>query len=259
MLESVSVIPANAGIQAVPLPRQKKEAPVPDSKTELIVVLDMDTRQQALDTIAACGACTWYKIGSQLFTRCGPDLVREVLALGKNVFLDLKFHDIPNTVAHGAKAAADLGAGLFTVHASGGRKMIDAARKAVEGTQARILAVTVLTSLSDAELRGEVGMNETAAEAVPRLAKQAIEAGAHGIVCSPLEIALVRAAVGPGPLIVTPGIRPAWAAQDDQSRVLTPREAAAAGASMIVVGRPILKHNDPAEAVRLIQEELSNV
>ena len=229
------------------------------AQTELIVVLDMDTRDDALRTIGACGDCRWFKIGSQLFTRCGPDLVREVIATGKHVFLDLKFHDIPNTVAHGAKAAADLGAGLFTVHASGGRKMIAAARKAVEGTPARILAVTVLTSLSDAELREEVGFHESAAEAVQRLARQAVEAGAHGIVCSPLEIALVRAAIGPEALIVTPGIRPAWASQDDQTRVLTPREAAQAGSTMIVVGRPILKHPNPAEAVRLIQEELAHV
>jgi len=227
--------------------------------TELIVVLDMDTRDEALHTIDACGECRWFKIGSQLFTRCGPDLVREVIASGKNVFLDLKFHDIPNTVAHGAKAAAELGAGLFTIHASGGRKMIAAARKAVEGTPARILAVTVLTSLSDTELRDEIGFHETAAQAVQRLARQAVEAGAHGIVCSPLEIALVREAVGPEAAIVTPGIRPAWASQDDQTRVLTPREAALAGATMIVVGRPILKHPNPAEAVRLIQEELAHV
>lgn len=226
--------------------------------TELIVVLDMDTAEEARATIAACAGCRWFKIGSQLFTRSGPDFVREVIAAGHNVFLDLKFHDIPNTVAHGAKAAADLGTGLFTLHASGGRKMISAARKAVEGTRTEILAVTVLTSLSDAELRDEIGLHETAAQAVPRLATQAIEAGAHGIVCSPLEIALVREAIGPGPRIVTPGIRPAWASQDDQTRVLTPREAAAAGATMIVVGRPILKHANPAEAVRLIQDELAH-
>lgn len=226
--------------------------------TELIIVLDMDTADEARATIAACGGCRWFKIGSQLFTRCGPELVREVISSGKDLFLDLKFHDIPNTVAHGAKAAADLGVGLFTLHASGGRKMIAAAREAVEGSHTRILAVTVLTSLSDAELRNEIGLHETAAEAVPRLAKQAIDAGAHGIVCSPLEIALVREAIGPGPIIVTPGIRPAWASQDDQTRVLTPREAAAAGANMIVVGRPILKHANPADAVRLIQEELAH-
>jgi orotidine-5'-phosphate decarboxylase len=224
--------------------------------TELIVVLDVDTQDEALAIVRACGDCQWFKIGSQLFTRCGPDVVRAVQALGKSVFLDLKFYDIPNTVAHGASAAAALDAGLFTLHASGGCKMIEAARKAVEGTQTRILAVTILTSFSDAALRSDVGLHETAAEAVPRLAKMAIEAGAHGIVCSPHEIALVCAAVGPEPLIVTPGVRPAWAGQDDQERVMTPAEAKQQGASMIVVGRPILKHPHPAEAVRLILEEL---
>ncbi len=225
--------------------------------TELIVGLDLDTRDEAIRAVTACGDCRWFKIGSQLFTRCGPAIVEAVLGLGKNVFLDLKFHDIPNTVAHGAKAAAALGAGLFTLHASGGRKMIAAAREAVEGTPARILAVTILTSLSDDMVRNEIGLPETAAQAVPRLAKLAVESGAHGIVCSPQEIRLVREAVGPGPIIVTPGIRPEWAGKDDQARVMTPREAAAAGASMIVVVRPILKHAQPAEAVRLVLEELN--
>ncbi|HNT89483.1 MAG TPA: orotidine-5'-phosphate decarboxylase, partial [Candidatus Hydrogenedentes bacterium] len=182
---------------------------------------------------------------------------RSVRDRGNRVFLDLKFHDIPNTVAHAAKAAADLGAGLCTLHASGGRKMIEAARKAVEETSTRLLAVTVLTSLTDAMLEEELGVPGTAAETVARWAKSAVEAGAHGIVCSPREIALVRAAVGPEPLVVTPGIRPAWAGQDDQARVMTPREAADAGADMIVVGRPILKHPNPAEAIRLIREELA--
>lgn len=225
--------------------------------TELIVGLDLDTREAALTAVAACGECRWFKIGAQLFTRCGPAIVHELRALGKNVFLDLKFHDIPNTVAHAAKAAADLDAGLFTLHASGGRKMIAAAREAVEGTAARILAVTILTSLSDEMVRHEIGIPETAAQAVPRLAKFAVESGAHGIVCSAQEIRLVREAVGREPLIVTPGIRPAWAGKDDQARVMTPREAAAAGADMIVVVRPILKHAQPAEAVRMILEELS--
>lgn len=227
-------------------------------RTELVVVLDVDTREEALRLVEACGACRWYKIGSQLFTRCGPDIVREIKALGKQVFLDLKYHDIPNTVAHAAKAAAALGADLFTLHASGGRKMIGAAREAVENTPTRILAVTILTSLSDAMLHEELGLPETATQAVPRLARMAISAGAHGIVCSPMEIESVRSAAGPGSLIVTPGIRPAWAAGgDDQSRVLTPRQAAEAGANLIVVGRPILKHENPAQAVNLILEELA--
>lgn len=222
---------------------------------ELIVVLDVDTQDEALDVVGACGS-GWFKIGSQLFTRCGPAVVRAVLEQGNQVFLDLKFHDIPNTVAHAVRAAADLGVGLCTLHASGGRRMIEAARKAVEGTPTRLLAVTVLTSLTDAMLREEIGVPETAAETVPRWARLAVDSGAHGIVCSPQEINVVRAAIGIDALVVAPGIRPAWAGQDDQARVMTPREAAQAGADMIVVGRPILKHPDPAEAVRLIREEL---
>lgn len=226
-------------------------------KTELIAVLDVDTRDEALRIAGACGRCEWFKIGSQLFTRCGPEIVHALRQMGKQVMLDLKFHDIPNTVAHAAKAAAALDAGLFTLHASGGRKMIRAAREAVEGTNTRILAVTILTSFSDAALQEDIGLHETAAQAVPRLAKMAVEAGAHGIVCSPLEIELVRKAVGPEPLLVIPGIRPAWSSKDDQERIMTPAQAAHAGASMIVVGRPILKHENPAQAVDLILEELS--
>ncbi len=225
-------------------------------KTDLIVVLDVDTGAEALSIVDRCGACRWFKIGSQLYTREGPEVVRAVLAQGKQVFLDLKYHDIPNTVAHAAAAGMALGAGLMTLHAFGGRRMIAAAREAVEGSPAKLLAVTVLTSLSDAMLRDELGVPETAAKTVPRLAKMAVESGAHGIVCSPHEIALVREAVGPEPLIVTPGIRPAWAGADDQQRIMTPYEAAAAGASMIVVGRPILKHANPAEAVERILEEM---
>lgn len=224
--------------------------------TELIVVLDVDTEAEATQTVRAAHNCTWFKIGSQLFTRCGPPIVRKLRQAGKSVMLDLKFHDIPNTVQHAAAAAADLDAGLCTVHASGGRVMIAAARQAVEGSQTRILAVTILTSFDDEALRNDLGLQETAAQAVPRLARMAIDSGAHGIVCSPQEIALVRQAIGPDPLIVTPGIRPAWSSKDDQARIMTPAQARAAGASMIVVGRPILKHADPAEAVRLVQEEL---
>ncbi len=228
------------------------------SKTQLITVLDVDTREEALATVNAAQGCDWFKIGFQLFTRCGPDIVREVQGLGNNVFLDLKFHDIPNTVAKAARSAADLGASLFTLHAAGGCKMIEGAREAVEGTDTRILAVTILTSLSDDMLRQEVGLPETAAEAVPRYAKMAVDAGAHGIVCSPMEIGLVREAVGPEALVVTPGIRPAWSTKDDQARIMTPKQASDAGASFIVVGRPISKHENPAEAVKLIQEELNS-
>lgn len=225
--------------------------------TQLIIGLDVDTREQALSAVHACQGCDWFKIGSQVFTRCGPSIVKEVLGLGRNIFLDLKYHDIPNTVASACRAASDLGVSLLTLHASGGRKMIAAAREAVEGTQTRLLAVTVLTSLSEEMLRNEVGLPETPAEAVRRYAKLAVESGAHGIVCSPWEIEIVREAVGPEPLIVTPGIRPRWASADDQARIMTPTEAAQRGANFIVVVRPILKHANPSEAVKLVLEELN--
>ncbi len=224
--------------------------------TELIIVLDVDTRADALAAVSACDACTWFKIGAQLFTRLGPDIVRDVQKKGKQVFLDLKYHDIPNTVSNAAKAAADLGAGLFTVHASGGSAMIEAARVAVQGSDTRILAVTILTSLNEATLRDELNIQETPEAAVCRLAKLAVDAGAHGIVCSPRELGRLRDTLGDEPLIVTPGVRPAWAMKDDQQRVMTPREAAQGGASMIVVGRPILKHPEPARAVEMIIEEM---
>lgn len=225
--------------------------------TQLIVVLDVDTRDEAIGIVDACTECEWFKVGFQLFTRCGPDIVREILGRGKRVMLDLKFHDIPNTVNKAAKAAADLGVSLFTLHAGGGRDMIAAACEAVENTDARALAVTVLTSLSETMLREEVGLQESPEEAVVRLAAMAVDAGAHGLVCSPKEIVRLRETLGAGPLIVTPGVRPEWASKDDQARVTTPREAAKAGASFIVVGRPIVRHENPAEAVALINQELA--
>ncbi len=225
--------------------------------TELIVVLDVDTREEALDIVAACEGCEYFKIGSQLFTRCGPEIVRLLIDQGKKVMLDLKYHDIPNTVNHAVKAAVDLGVSLITLHAGGGSGMIAAARKATEGSATQLLAVTVLTSMNEETLRSDVGIPESPTETVPRWAKMAIEAGAHGIVCSAQEIELVRAAIGDKALIVTPGIRPQWASKDDQQRIMTPRDASNAGANFIVVGRPILNHENPAEAVKLVKEELN--
>ncbi len=226
--------------------------------TDLISVFDFDTRQEAMDAATAIGDCAWVKAGLQLFTRCGPDVVRELQDRGKRVFLDLKLHDIPNTVAKAAGSIADLGAGMTTVHAGGGSAMVSAACQAVAGSETRVLAVTILTSLSDEVLTAELGLRERAAEAVARLARLAVDAGAHGIVCSPLEIAAVRKAVGPEPLIVTPGVRPSWAGRDDQARVMTPGDAARAGADYVVVGRPIFKDPDPAQAVQRILRELAD-
>ncbi len=227
--------------------------------SELIVVLDVDTCDAALDIVDACGErCRWFKTGAQLFTRAGPAAVHLLRQRGKNVFLDLKYHDIPNTVGNAARAAADLGASLITIHASGGARMVEAARDAVTGTSTRILAVTILTSLTDAMLRAELGIQSTAQETVVRLAKGAVEHGAHGVVCSPRELEPLRAELGAGPVIATPGIRPAWASKDDQARIMTPRDAAEAGADFVIVGRPILKHADPAAAVGKILEEIES-
>lgn len=228
-----------------------------DRKTQLIIALDVDTREQAMAIANACGSCEWFKVGLQLFTRTGPPMVKYLVGRDARVFLDLKLHDIPNTVSKAAKAAAELGVSLATLHAAGGRKMIEAARRAVEGSETQLLAVTVLTSLNEEMLRSEVGMRETVSETVARYAKMAVESGAHGIVASPHEIGVVREAIGPEPLIVTPGIRPAWAAADDQARFMTPRQAAEAGADFIVVGRPIVANEDPATATVRVIEELS--
>ncbi len=191
------------------------------------------------------------KIGLEAYVAFGPGLVREVAALAP-VFLDLKLHDIPNTVAGAAAAAADLGVAMLTVHASGGPQMVQAAAQAAPDVA--ILAVTVLTSLDDTTL-GVMGI-PPAAEQVPRLAAMAVDAGAAGIVCATPEIVSVRAAVGAEALVVVPGIRPAGASVDDQARVATPRQAIADGASHIVVGRPITRAEDPAAAARAILAEL---
>ena len=218
----------------------------------LIVALDTAQRDRLLElAVDVADHAGLLKVGLQAFTALGPDAVRDVAARGP-VFLDLKLHDIPNTVAGAAAAAADLGATMLTVHAAGGAQMIAAAAKAAPETT--ILAVTVLTSLDDAELAavGQPG----AAEQVPRLAALAVSAGAGGIVCSPAEVEAVRAAVGDDVAVVVPGIRPAGSAADDQARIATPAAAIRSGASHIVVGRPITAAADPAQACRDILEEL---
>jgi orotidine-5'-phosphate decarboxylase len=194
------------------------------------------------------------KVGLELFAAEGPAVVRAAAALGRPVFLDLKLHDIPNTVEGAVRSAASSGAALLTVHAAGGEAMIRAAARAA-GERLRILAVTVLTSLDDAALAA-VGLLGPAEAAVVRLARLAVGAGAGGLVCSPREVAAVRAAVGPGPLLVVPGVRPAGADRGDQARVATPAEAVRDGADVVVVGRPLREGPDPAAAARAIAETL---
>jgi orotidine-5'-phosphate decarboxylase len=190
------------------------------------------------------------KVGLEIFTAEGPQAVRAAASLGKPVFLDLKLHDIPNTVEGAARSAAATGAALLTVHASGGAEMIRAAVRGAGGG-VRILAVTVLTSLDAAALE-RIGLAGPPEAAVVRLAKLAVGAGAGGLVCSPHEVAAVRAAVGPGPLLVVPGVRPAGAALGDQARVATPEVAVRDGADVIVLGRPLRDAADPIAAATAI-------
>jgi orotidine-5'-phosphate decarboxylase len=194
------------------------------------------------------------KVGLELFAAEGPSAVRSAAALGRPVFLDLKLHDIPNTVEGAARSAAASGASLLTVHASGGADMVRAAVRGA-GPRVRVLGVTVLTSLDEAAL-ASVGLAGPAEAAVVRLARLAVAAGAGGIVCSPHEVAAVRAAVGAGPLLVVPGVRPPGAARGDQARVATPAEAVRAGADVVVIGRPLREGGDPAAAARAIAAAL---
>lgn len=195
-----------------------------------------------------------FKVGLELFTAEGPAAVRSIAAIGRPVFLDLKLHDIPNTVEGAARSAAASGARLITVHASGGAAMVEAAVRGA-GPAVKVLAVTVLTSL-DASALQSIGFALPPADAVVRLAKLAVSSGAGGLVCSPHEVRAVREAVGPGPLLVIPGVRPAGAALGDQARVATPAAAVAAGADVLVIGRPLREGSDPVQAAQKIAAEL---
>jgi orotidine-5'-phosphate decarboxylase len=227
------------------------------ARTRLIVALDVDTLDAATHLVHCLGpAVEWYKVGKQLFTRHGPAAVRQLREAGKHVFLDLKFHDIPNTVAQAVRSAAGIGAELTNVHASGGPAMLRAAAAAARESGILLTAVTVLTSMDRAELAA-VGVDVEPAQQVVRLALLSRDCGVAGVVCSPLEVPLLRQACGPHFVLVVPGIRPAGAASDDQKRVMTPQQAAAAGTDFIVVGRPITAAPDPAAAAAAIQRDLA--
>ena len=226
-----------------------------DPGNRLIAALDVPGRAEA-DALTGrlAGAADWLKIGLELFVAAGPSLVESYAAQGRRVMLDLKLHDIPATVERAVARASDLGAQLLTIHAGGGRGMIEAAAGAAGGGL-RILAVTVLTSLDQRDL-AEVGEDVPLEELVIRRARLAIDAGAHGVVASPLEAAALRTIAPAGFLIVTPGVRAAGAT-GDQKRVATAAEARAAGADLVVVGRPIRDAADPAAAARAIAAELA--
>lgn len=238
----------------------------PVAKNKLIVALDVDTAQRARELVNVLrDHVGMFKIGSQLFTAAGPDIVREVVHSGARVFLDLKFHDIPNTVASAAVSATRLGVSIFNVHACGGREMMQRTADAVSEVAANeglrrpsVIAVTVLTS-ADATMLSEIGIDSEPEHQVRRLALITEASGMDGVVASPHEVGLVRTTVmRPAFLIVTPGVRPADAALGDQKRVMTPAQAIRAGADYIVVGRPITGARDPLESAGQILEEMES-
>jgi orotidine-5'-phosphate decarboxylase len=196
-----------------------------------------------------------FKVGSQLFTAAGPEFVKGLASSGEKIFLDLKYHDIPNTVASAVASAAQLGVAFVDVHALGGKVMMEAAVGALPAMGLRLLAITVLTSHSEDSL-GEVGVGGALTASVRRLALLAQEAGADGVVASPHEVALIREACGPEFLIVTPGIRPAGSSRGDQTRAATPAAALSAGADYLVVGRPITEADDPRAAAEAVVREM---
>jgi orotidine-5'-phosphate decarboxylase len=224
-------------------------------KDRIIAALDVPTEREALQLIGTLGdSVGFYKVGLQLFTACGPSVVERVKQSGARLFLDLKFHDIPNTVEHAVQSAVALGVDLLTIHLCGGGAMIAAAAKAA-GDKTLVLGVTVLTSSNRETLR-ETGVESEVEPQVLRLAQLALDNGVRGIVASPQELGALRGKFGCALTIVTPGVRPAWAAANDQKRIMTPAEAVRAGADHLVIGRPITAHKSPREAVERIVEEL---
>jgi orotidine-5'-phosphate decarboxylase len=226
---------------------------------KIIVALDYPDATSALELVARLDPrlCR-LKIGKELFTIAGPQLVENIHKSGFSLFLDLKYHDIPNTVAAACSAAAALGVWMINVHALGGRAMMKAAREALvrRGNSPKLIAVTLLTSMGPADM-ADVGLAGDPQQAVTRLARLAQECGLDGVVCSPREAAALRRQCGKDFTLVTPGVRPGGAAQDDQQRVATPRQAIADGADYLVIGRPITRAPDPTAALRAISQEIA--
>lgn len=225
---------------------------------QLILALDLEAREEALAKLNKLGnSIKWVKIGLQMFTAHGPEFVREIAGRGYKVFLDLKLHDIPNTVSKTVESIAKLPVELLTLHASGGSEMLKWANqtRADHAPELNLLAVTVLTSMNNTQLHS-LNIPKTTEEQVLHLANMSLKSGIQGLVCSSLELTTLRDHFGPEPIIVTPGIRPAGSAKNEQKRIMTPSAAAAAGSNFIVVGRPILNSDDPAAIARAICEEI---
>jgi orotidine-5'-phosphate decarboxylase len=237
---------------------------IEDFKKRIIVALDVEGKKEALSLVSALEQTEIFKIGLELFTAEGPSLLKEIKSRRKKIFLDLKLHDIPNTVAKAVRVGVRHGVQMMTLHSSGGLEMMaraaDSAAQEAEKEKTikpLLLAVTVLTSLKDAQLQ-EIGISGNVPEQVLRLAKLAKRAGMDGVVCSPQEIEVIRKEMGAGFLVVTPGIRPSWAASDDQKRIMTPAQAIEKGADYLVIGRPIIEAPSPQRAFQKIIEELNS-
>ena len=231
------------------------------SVSPIIVALDFADENSAFDLVNQLepGRCR-LKVGKELFTRSGPTFVTKLVNTGFDVFLDLKFHDIPNTVAKACQAGADLGVWMINVHAMGGRKMLEAAREAIPANEnnPKLIAVTVLTSMGEEDLK-DIGLNTSPAEQVKRLALLTNECGLDGVVCSPQEISLLREMIKNNFDLVTPGIRPQWSVTGDQKRIMTPAQAMQQGSNYLVIGRPITQAEKPMEALEKIEQELKMV
>lgn len=240
--------------------RQRALNPMEQARGHLIVALDVPNAVAAIEFVDALeGTCQWFKVGLELFTAAGPAVLKSLVARGHSIFLDLKFHDIPNTVAGAVRSAAALGVRMMTIHALGGPVMLTAARTALEGMTdpPELLAVTVLTSMDQEQLKA-IGIECSPASQVERLARMGLDAGMRGFVCSPQEVGTLRSLTGPDGVLVIPGIRPSGAETGDQKRVATPAEALRKGASYLVVGRPITQAANPAEAAEAIVREMAN-
>ncbi|MCW8827743.1 MAG: orotidine-5'-phosphate decarboxylase [Gammaproteobacteria bacterium] len=226
---------------------------------KIIVALDFADESPALELIERLDPkrCR-LKVGKEMFTRYGPNFVEKLTKKGYDIFLDLKFHDIPNTVAGGCRSAAELGVWMVNVHALGGRKMMEAAREALDKSAVRplLIGVTILTSMGQEDIE-QVGLSGSPADNVRRLALLAEDAGLDGVVCSPKEVAMLRQTISPEFKLVTPGIRPAWAEKGDQTRITTPADAVALGSDYLVIGRPVTAAADPLEALCRIEKELA--
>ena len=232
---------------------------IEEARQRLIVALDFPAAKAALEFVDKLGSrCQWYKVGLELFVAAGPSFVRSLAERGCSIFLDLKFNDIPNTVAGAVRSGAALGVRMMTLHANGGPAMLSAAQKALEGMHnpPQLLAVTVLTSMDQAQVAA-VGVDRAPGAQVELLGRMGLDVGISGFVCSPQEVGTLRAIAGPGAVLVIPGIRPAGGEAGDQKRTATPADALRNGASYLVVGRPITQATDPVAPTEAILKEMA--